>query len=101
MNDESKFFSDVSELIKGTLDLTKYALPLYKEFADDIIHERITNIEQIERQLDSMVSYCFDKEILLLYKAILRKLYCKYPDMVKDYVRLYYDMYENDSVDVD
>ena len=37
------------------------------------------------------------QEILLLFKAILRKLYRKYPDVVKFYVTAYFDMYGDDA----
>ena len=97
MNDEDKLYSDVSKLAESILELGKSALPIYKEFAEDVIYERIINIEQIERQLDFMVSYCFNDEILFLYKSILRKLYSKHPDTVQFYVQLYSDMFGNES----
>ena len=97
MNDEDKLYSDVSKIAESILELGKSALPIYKEFAEDIIYERITNIEQIERQLDFMVSYCFDVEILSLYKSILRKLYSKHPDTVQFYVQQYSDIFVTES----
>ena len=97
MNEKDKFYSGVRELAGNILELGKSALPIYKEFAEDVIYERITNIEQIERQLDFMVTYCFDDEILFFYKTILRKLYYKYPDTVQSYVQLYFDMFGNES----
>ena len=97
MNDEDKLYSDVGKLAKSILELEKSALPIYKEFAEDVIYERIIDIKQIEWQLDFMVSYCFDVEILSLYKAILRKLFSKHPDTVQFYVQQYFDMFGNES----
>jgi len=94
---EDKFFSEISTLAEGIIDLAKSVLPFYKEFTEDVIHERITDINEIERQLDYMLSFCFDDEILLLYKAVLRKLYDEYPDTVCFYVQGYRDMYEDDE----
>jgi len=97
MDDSNQFFSDVANLFEGIFDITKTMLPAYKEFADDVVCERITDIEQIERQLDSMLTYCFNAEILLYFKAILRKLYKTYPDTVHAYVKLYCDMYGSED----
>jgi len=99
--DEDKLFFDVSELAKGILDLAKSVVPYFKEFTDDVIQERITDIKEIEWQLTHMLSYCFDDEILLLYKAVLRKLYYKYPDTVVSYVQFYREMYEDEGEDDD
>jgi len=96
-NIEDKLFSDISVLAEGLKDLAKSALPLYQDFADDVINERITSIKEIEWQLDYMLSFCFDDEILLLYKAVLRKLYYKYPETVVSYVQFYREMYEDEG----
>jgi len=95
--DEDKLFSDVSKLAEGILDLAKSVVPFYKDFADDVIYERITDINQIERQLDYMLDFCFYEEILLLYKAVLRKLYYNYPETVVSYVQFYREMYEDEG----
>ena len=39
----------------------------------------------------------FNSEILLLFKAVLRKLDNKYPDIVRFYIQQYSDIYGNDS----
>jgi len=95
--DEDIFFSDVSELAKGILDLAKSVMPFYQDFADNVINERITSIKEIEWHLDYMLSFCFYEEILLLYKAVLRKLYDKYPEAVGSYVQYYREMYEDEG----
>ena len=90
---DPEFLSDIGVLYKGILDLGESALPIYKEFADDVINERLKNINEIEYQLDYMLSFCFNSEILTLYKAVLRKLYTKHPDIVKFYIEQYFEMY--------
>jgi len=95
MNDNNEEFSGICELFEGLFDLAKTTLPFFKDFTDDVINERITRIKEIEWQLTNMLSFCFDEEILLLYKRILRKLYDKYPDIVEFYVQYYREMYED------
>ena len=96
-----KLFSDIGNLFEDIFDVVNSVKPFYKDLTDDIINDRIINIEQIERQLDYMVTYCFDSEILLLFKVILRKLYYKYPDTVQTYVQLYFDMHGDENTLVD
>ena len=90
---DNDFFNDVAALCEQIAGMADDSLPYFSAFADDVVHNRITDIVSIERQLDSMVSYCFDDRILILYKRILRKLFMQYPETVKYYVDLYYMMY--------
>jgi len=98
-NDEDKLFSDISEIAKGILGLAKTTVPFYKDFTDNVINERISDIKTIEWQLSLMLDFCFDDEILLLYKAVLRKLYDEYPETVVSYVQFYREMYEDEGID--
>ena len=69
---ENDFFKSVATLCEQIAGMADDSLPYFSTFADDVVHNRITDIVSIERQLDSMVSYCFDDRILILYKKILR-----------------------------
>ena len=97
MDEQEKFFGNIRTLAESINGLAKSVLPEYKRFAENVILGRITDIHEIEWQLDYMLSFCFNEEILLLYKAILRKLYRKHPDVVKSYVAAYFDMYGDDA----
>ena len=94
---DADFLSDIGNLCQGIQDFGKSAVPVYKEFAYDVIHERITDIDQIEYQLDFMLSFCFDSEILQLYKSVLRKLLIKHPDSVQFYVEQYFEMFGTET----
>ena len=93
------FFKDISILVERLAGLADDNLPYYSAFTGDVVHNRITDIVSIERQLDSMLSYCFDDRILLLYKKILRKLINQHPETVKCYVDAYHIMYVDDGGD--
>jgi hypothetical protein len=97
MDDETKYFEDIRTIVESFKALSKSALPAYTNITEDIINDRITDINEIERTLDYMLDLCFDDEILLLYKAILRKLYPKYPNVVASYIKYYFEMYESDE----
>ena len=94
-----EFFENVSSLAKEINGLANNAFPFYKAFTEDVVSGRISDIKEIEWNLDYMLTFCFDDRILTLYKKILRKIYKQYPDAVKFYVDTYYDMYERDGDD--
>ena len=84
------FFEELNSLVKSTL-------PHYEQFTRSVESGTITDIDQIEYEISYMLSFCFDDEILVLYKRVLRKIFNKYPEIVKFYVDAYYDMFENDD----
>jgi hypothetical protein len=90
---DKDFFEAVSGLVEQITGLVDDNLPYYSAFTDDVLHNRVTDLVSRERQLDSMLSYCFDDRILLLYKKIIRKLFTQHPETVKCYVDAYYMMY--------
>ena len=92
-----EFFENIANLAKEIKGLANNAFPVYKAFAEDVISGRIADINEIEWNLDHMLTYCFDNRILSLYKEILRNLYKQHPDVVKDYADAYYDMYEDNG----
>ena len=93
------FYEGISKTFAGLALLAEDNLPYYENLTSDIVNERLTDIDTIEHNLDTMASFCFDERILLLYKRILRKLIYKHPETVKCYVDLYYMMYECDAED--
>ena len=97
MDEQSTFFEDIRKIAEHIHSLSRSVWPEYKRFVDDVISERITDIHEIERTLDYMLTFCSDEEILKLFKAVLRKIYYKDPDLVKSYVTTYFEMYGDDT----
>jgi len=96
--EEKEFLKEISVLAGQISSLADVVLPEYKAFTGDVISGRIIDINEIEIFLDYMLTFCFDKRILLLYKKILRHVYNEHPDTVRFYVEAYYDMYEESNV---
>jgi len=96
---DNVFFEAVSGLVEQIAGLADDNLCYFESITDNIINDRMTDLHTIERNLDTMLSYCFDDRILTMYKAILRKLFYKHPETVKCYVDAYYMMYGDDGGD--
>jgi len=94
VDNDPDFFKSVGVLVRQIKGMADNVFPIYKAFADNVIRGQIRDISQIEHNLDSMLSFCFDDRILLLFKQIMRKLYKQYPETVYTYVKAYRDMYE-------
>jgi len=66
----------------------EYELLVEKVIAGTIAHER-----EIEKLLDGILDYGWDKKYRELFKKLCRYLYRKYPHMSVDYVRIFSSMY--------
>jgi hypothetical protein len=74
------------------------AIQLFGHFYYEIKNIIKTNIKdsgRIERLLDNMLSFCYDEEILLQYKKLLRYYYPIDPEGTTFYVKAYMDMYND------
>jgi hypothetical protein len=69
----------------------------YKKEVDAVIHEQSRNPERIERLIDGMLDFCFDKEMLVLYKKICRYYFAIDPDTTVSYIYAYRDMWDNEG----
>ena len=76
--------------------LARQAIPLYAEEVDAILRGRSTDAQRIEHQLDGMLSFCFDAEMLLLFKKLCRYYFQLDPAATADYVRFYREMWEQE-----
>lgn len=77
--------------------LTRQARQLYEQEVDAVIHEQSRNPEHIERLFDGMLDFCFDKEMLVLYKKICRYYFVIDPDTTVSYIYAYRDMWDNEG----
>jgi hypothetical protein len=71
----------------------------YRPIANQILRGQITNPNEIEHILDFMLDYCFDNEMLSIYKSICRHLFYIYPELVYNAVMNYRDVWDSDEDD--
>jgi hypothetical protein len=74
-------------------------LSCYRPIANQILSGQLTSLNEIERILDNMLDYCYDAEILSLYKRVCRYLIHKQPELVYNAVMNYKDMWDCDGGD--
>ena len=100
MEKDDQFFNAISELIKSR---NQDAIQVFGHFyyeIENIIKTKDEDSNRIEHLLDSMLSFCFDEEILLQFKRLLRYYHPIDPEGVKFYVKAYMNMYDSDDKEI-
>lgn len=62
---------------------------------DDIIQTRDRDTQRIEHQLDHMLSFCCDPDMLLAFKRLCRYYYAIDPVATVGYVHAYREMWDS------
>jgi hypothetical protein len=80
MDAEAKALAD--EIGTVFQSAAQFGISYYRPIAQKILSGQITSPNEIEHILDHMLDYCFDDEMLSLYKRLCRHLMCKHPELV-------------------
>jgi hypothetical protein len=84
----------IGGLIESMSGLARQAVAEYTPIVDSIVRTRSKDIHHIEHTLDGLLDFCFDPEMLLLFKKLCRHYYFIEPAAAVDYVRFYREMWD-------
>jgi len=70
----------------------------YEKLCYNLEHGHLQDVQQIERELDQLMSLSFHNDMLALFKRALRAIYDSHPTMVADYIDTYLELYGDDEV---
>jgi len=85
---------EIIQLGKNLQTLARKAVTEYKQVMDEIIDSDCRDKRRIECVLDGMLDFCFDKNMLGLYKKLCRYYYFIDPNATAEYVLAYRDMWD-------
>ncbi len=88
---------NISGLLSGAQRLARQAHAEYNPEVDTVIHDRCRDSTRIERLLDGILDFCFDPEMLHLYKKLCRYYFAIDPEATVSYVNSYRDMWDDDG----
>ena len=88
---------NIGGLLSGVQRLARQAYAEYSPEVDAVIHEQSRDPKRIERLLDDILDFCFDPEMLRLYKKLCRYYFAIDPNATVSYVNSYRDMWDNDG----
>jgi hypothetical protein len=84
----------IGELAKVTQELARDAARQYSAEVEFILKAQICDSGRIERCLDGMLDFCFDEEVLALYKRLCRYYFAIDPEATAFYVNAYREMWD-------
>ncbi len=77
--------------------LAKQAIPIYTQKVEAIINNKIQDHNRIELTFDYMLDFCYDDEMLLLYKKLARYYFTINPQGTANYINYYRERYEDEE----
>ncbi|RXJ77886.1 hypothetical protein CRV03_02640 [Arcobacter sp. F155] len=89
----------IEEIAKKLSNLSKLAIEEYEPLVNKIIISKVKDERHIEKILDGLLDFCFDEEILYLYKKLCRYYYELNPHATVDYINYYRKQYETEIED--
>jgi hypothetical protein len=95
-NGHEKLIDSVRPIVMKLNALVKQAVKLYSQVVADIINDESIDENRIEHALDGMLDFCYDKDMLVLYKMLCRYYYRINPVAVVTYVHGYRDMWDEE-----
>ena len=87
----------ISESARAVEKLARQAVRLYADEVEAIVTMESTDSQRIERCLDGMLGFCFDSEMLALYKRLCHYYFEIDPESTTSYVNIYRDMWDEQT----
>ncbi|WP_273225280.1 hypothetical protein [Geosporobacter ferrireducens] len=85
---------EIMEMVETRNILASRALEYFEPEVHEIIESRCCDKQKIEELLDRLLDYCFNEQILLLYRKLCRYYYQIDPAATVGYVNAYRDMWD-------
>jgi len=89
----------IGRLAKDAQRLAREAVPQYSAEVEAILKAQSRDSGRIERCLDGMLDFCFDDEMLVLYKRLCRYYLDIDPEATVSYVQAYREMWDEQKAD--
>ena len=89
---------DIKLLANKIQSLAILAKAEYEPVVNVIINKKIVDEQYILCTLDKLLDFCFDDEMLLLYKKLCRYYYPFNRGAIVDYIKYYFEMYDPEKL---
>ncbi len=88
---------NICNLGKTMLSLTRRAEREYSAEVGALIQTNFRDSVRIERLLDGILDFCFDADVLILYKKLCRYYFDIDPVATVSYINFYREMWDSDN----
>lgn len=90
-------FQAVGKLAVTQQQLARHAEQLYSIEVEAVLRDKCSDPQHIERLLDGMLDFCFDDEMLRLFKKLCRYYFKIDQEATVSYVHTYREMWDGDE----
>jgi hypothetical protein len=87
----------IKKLIAGGDQLAQQAYVLYKPLVENIIASQNKDVNHICRTLDGILDFCFDAQMLLLYRKLCHYLWDIDPESTAFYINAYREIWDEEG----
>ncbi|MEI7501366.1 MAG: hypothetical protein WCK84_13080 [Bacteroidota bacterium] len=88
---------EIKDMIAVQQNLSRQALSEYSVLVENIIVSKTIDQNRIEHTLDGILDFCFEDQMLLLFKKLCRYYFTINPHATASYVNIYREMWDNES----
>lgn len=88
---------EIKQLLDSRNELAKQSVILYKPIVQQYINDNCRDSNKIAYTLDFMLDFCFDEQMLQLYRRLCRHLYSFAPEAAVYYVNSYREMWDEEG----
>ncbi len=96
-NESKSLLDDLRPLINQFGELSIQAYETYKPQVEHLIRSQTKDDNKIQHTLDHILDFCFDDQMLLLYKTLCRYYWKINPVATADYINYYREMWDSDK----
>lgn len=90
-------FNAISNLIESRSHIAKQAFEIYEPLVNNIIASQNKDVNHISITLDYVLSFCFDEQMLLLYRRLCRYLFDIDQESTAFYINAYSEMWDEEG----
>lgn len=93
----NELFEKIRALAESQEQLAQQAVQQYQPIVANYIADNCTDSNQIAFTLDFMLEFCYDAQMLTLYRKLCRHLYSFDPETAVDYVVAYRERWDEEE----
>ncbi len=93
-----KLNKEIMEMAKNVQSIVQRAIIEYDRELNKIIDSNCREKRRIERTLDGMLDFCFDKNMVELFRRLCRYYYAIDQKATAEYVFIYRDMWDSRAI---
>ncbi len=95
----NKLLQDFIGIVEQTRWLGEQAYYAYKGPVEQLCRNANANENEVGLMLDYLLSFCDNDKVLMLYKKVCRAFVHKYPEVIQDYIRYYFEYFEPEKLE--